>query len=198
MPPDAIMDDAGCHFIGTELFNACAMASAEPCTSALMRIGNSCFRFLELRHHLLKRPNAPCRCTTVLAQLALAVFGDLAGPGFALDHGDLVAGLGCLNSCRAARPAQTARPRRHCRPSLIRARTRAQARTATTNVADAQVPRAPARWQPGRGPCRAGLRSPRLRQGGRGWPQVESSACSRMASSSLSRLVPLSAEISTS
>ena len=75
--------------------SAPTIASTEPCTSPLMTSGNSLRpAVLELAHHLLERAaRAGCRAAELLAPLALAVFGDLAGAGLVLDDGEAVAGL---------------------------------------------------------------------------------------------------------
>ena len=133
------------------------------------------------------------------AALAGAIFGDFAGARFGFHHHHFVAGFGRAGKAQhfdrrggpgafhgfaaivlqagAPGPIRSPPPR-YRRPSACRA--------------------APARWRRGRGPCRAWPRSPRLRRLRSGLAlRSRISACSRIASSSLSRLVPLVAETST-
>ena len=72
------------------------IASTEPCTSPLMTSGNSLRPArLELAHHVGERARAaePPRAASLVALLALAIFGDLAGARFVLDDGEAVAGF---------------------------------------------------------------------------------------------------------
>ena len=70
------------------------MASAEPCTSALMTSGSS-ETFLSVSLAIMSASEAPCgRRAGLLALHADAVGGELAGAGLVLDHGEGLAGIG--------------------------------------------------------------------------------------------------------
>ena len=71
------------------------MASSEPCTSALITSGNSLRPGgAGLRHHLLERAaHAGGARRRLLALLAGAIIGDLAGAAFVLHHRQTVAGV---------------------------------------------------------------------------------------------------------
>ena len=72
------------------LLTALTIASAEPCTSALMTIGNSIVveaRLANIFSRLDRRRGGP-----LLVEHRLAIGADLAGARLILDHGQLVAG----------------------------------------------------------------------------------------------------------
>ena len=92
---DARVHDAGATSSVPSFSSAPMMASTEPCTSPLMSSGKSLRPgFLQLLHHLLERAACEPAAPSVSRRLLVAVVGDLAGAGFVLDDGDLVAGFG--------------------------------------------------------------------------------------------------------
>ena len=178
------------------------IASSEPCTSALMTSGNSLRpAVLSLRHHLLERAaHAGGARRGLLALLAGAVIGDLAGAGFVLDHREAVAGLrraGEAEHLDRHRRAGARRPARRCRrPARARGPIRRRRRRGRRPAA---CRAAPARSPPGRGRGRAWLRSRCLRPARSGLAlRSRISACRPIISSSLSMLVFLVADTSTS
>ena len=92
---DAGMDDARADLVGAELFQR-----ADDRFERALHVGLDdqrevlAARRLELRHHLLERAAHAGRMRrALLALLADAVVGEFARAGFALDHGETVAGL---------------------------------------------------------------------------------------------------------
>ena len=70
------------------------MASAEPCTSALMTSGSS-ETFLSVSLAIMSASDAPgAGGAGLLALQADAVVGEFAGAGFVLDHGEGLARIG--------------------------------------------------------------------------------------------------------
>ena len=177
---------------------ALAIASTEPCTSPLTTSGNSIAWSALEREHVLEVDRG--RGGALPVEHALAVGGDLAGAGLVLDHRQRVAGRRHAGQaehldrdatdplpspacpCRRSSPGpcpHRRRPRTCRRPSGCRA--------------------GRARWRAGRGPCRAWPRPPRLRRSGPDWPSIRAfRPGARSLRASLSRLVFLSAETSTS
>ena len=176
------------------------IASSEPCTSDLMTTGSS-----------FASPAAICEniCSSVPrrrdrdllgAQPALAELGDLAGPRLVLDHGEIIAGQ--------RRALETQHLDRHRRTGLLdragrdrrSGRARGPIRRRRRRCRRPGACRAgPAPSRPRRGRARAWPRSPRPAPARSGLAlRSSSSACSRMASSSLSRLACVLAETSTS
>ena len=149
------------------------MASTEPCTSALMRSGNSFRpRALELAHHLLKRAAHAARPRRLLVTpLAGPVIGDFAGARFVVHDCNPIAGFG-----RAVKAKHLDRHRRaggfHALAAIVDQRTHAAPfRPRDHNIAgDGACRVGPARSRPGRVHYQASPRSPCLRPDDPDWP----------------------------
>ena len=189
------MDDPRRDLVGAELVSACTIASAEPCTSALMRIGNSLRpASLQLGHHLVERARVPAGGPRRLAPLAVAVFGDLAGAAPRSRPRPAGRRPRARRRSRAPRPAPTGRPSRGLLAALVDQGAHAAPGAAgDEDVADRRVPRWTSTVATGPRPL-SSWASMTMPSAGRSGLALRSStsACSRMASSSLSRLVPLS------
>ena len=178
------------------------IASIEPCTSPLMTSGNSLRpEVLSCAHHLLERAaHAGLPRGRLLALLAGAIVGDLAGAGFGLDHGEAVAGFRrAVEAEHLDRHRRAGRDRRSRPVSEISARTRPHSAPATTMSPACSVPRCTSTVATGPRP-RSSLASITVPSAGRFGLALRSStsACSAIMSSSLSRLVFFLAETSTS
>ena len=138
--------------------SAWVIASTEPCTSPLMTSGKTFWPVaLQLVHHLLERAAGGGRAgQRLVALLADAVVGDLAGAGFGFDDREAVAGL------RRVLEAEHLDRRRGAGfldllAAVVDEGAHAAPRGAgDDDVADAQRAAAGrARSRPARGPCRA-------------------------------------------
>ena len=173
------------------LSSAPAIASIEPCTSPLMTSGNS-LRPAVLTCAIIcsSEPRMPVwRAAGLVALLARAIVGHLAGARLAVDHREAVAGVG--------RAVEAEHFDRHRGPGLADRARRCRRRARARGPIRRRPPRcrrhaacraAPARSRPGRGRGRASPRSRCLRPARSGLAlRSRISACSAMVSSSLSR-----------
>jgi hypothetical protein len=183
------MDDPGLDLVGAELlegarngFDRALHVALDQERKLLLPLSCSWLIICSREPRRLARP--PSRGQ------ALAVLGDLAGAGLILDHGE---------AGRRPRRAEL-KPRIStgkdgsgfldvARPVVDqRAHTAPLQSPATTMSPGLSVPAEPARWQPDRGPSSlASITTPSAVRSGLAL-RSRSSACSRIASSSLSRL----------
>ena len=201
---DAAMDDARRDFVGAELFERGddrldrALHVALDDERQFLAAG-AVFSWLIMScSEVRATPDAAGR--KLLALLALAIFGDFAGARLVLDDGDAVAGFRRAGEAEHLDRASKAALRVTFSPlSSSSARTRPHCEPATTISPTFSVPRWTSTVATGPRPrsSRASMTVPSAVRSGSAL-RSSSSACSAIASSSLSRLVCLVAETSTS